>query len=64
MTTGRSFTHWTEIRMCWAALAPDLGDGVRQVDCIDLSMEPALYEQAACMVLVKAAFGSDEFPHG
>ena len=47
-----------------AALAPDLGDGVRQVDCIDLSMEPALYEQAACMVLVKAAFGSDEFPHG
>ena len=47
-----------------AALAPDLGDGVRQVDCIDLSMEPALYEQTACMVLVKAAFGSDEFPHG
>ena len=47
-----------------AALAPDLGDGVRQVDCIDLSMEPALYEQAACMVLVRAAFGSDEFPHG
>ena len=47
-----------------AALAPDLGDGVRQIDCFDLSMEPALYEQAACMVLVKAAFGSDEFPHG
>ncbi|MFQ8765161.1 MAG: hypothetical protein ACLR8U_00480 [Oscillospiraceae bacterium] len=61
---GQSFTHWTGIRMCWRRLRRTSGDGVRQIDCFDLSMEPALYEQAACMVLVKAAFGSDEFPHG
>lgn len=46
-----------------AAFAPDLGDGIPQYECIDLSMEPAFSEQAACMVLVKAAFGSGEFPH-
>ena len=46
-----------------AAFAPDLGDGIPQYDCIDLSMEPAFSEQAACMVLVKAVFGSGEFPH-
>ena len=41
-----------------AAFAPDLGDGIPQYECIDLSMEPAFSEQATCMVLVKAAFGS------
>ena len=46
-----------------AAFAPDLGDGIPQYECIDLSMEPAFSEQAACMVLVKAVFGSGEFPH-
>lgn len=46
-----------------AAFAPDLGDGISQYECIDLSMEPAFSEQAACMVLVKAVFGSGEFPH-
>ena len=46
-----------------AAFAQDLGDGIPQYECIDLSMEPAFSEQAACMVLVKAAFGSDEFSH-
>ncbi len=61
---GQELYPWDGDTYVLAALAPDLGDGVRQVDCIDLSMEPALYEQAACMVLVKAAFGSDEFPHG
>ena len=61
---GQELYPWDGDTYVLAALAPDLGDGVRQVDCIDLSMEPALYEQTACMVLVKAAFGSDEFPHG
>ena len=61
---GQELYPWDGDTYVLAALAPDLGDGVRQVDCFDLSMEPALYEQAACMVLVKAAFGSDEFPHG
>ena len=46
-----------------AAFAPDLGDGIPQYECIDLSMEPAFSEQAACIVLVKAVFGSGEFPH-
>ena len=46
-----------------AAFAPDLGDGIPQYECIDLSMEPAFSEQAAYMVLIKAAFGSDEFSH-
>ena len=46
-----------------AAFAPDLGDGIPQYECIDLSMEPAFSEQAACMGLVKAVFGSGEFPH-
>ena len=46
-----------------AAFAPDLGDGIPQYECIDLSMEPAFSEQAACMVLVKVVFGSGEFPH-
>ena len=46
-----------------AAFAPDLGVGIPQYECIDLSMEPAFSEQAACMVLVKAVFGSGEFPH-
>ena len=46
-----------------AAFAPDLGDGIPQYECIDLSMEPAFSEQAACMVRVKAVFGSGEFPH-
>ena len=46
-----------------AAFAPDLGDGIPQYECIDLSMEPAFSEQAVCMVLVKAVFGSGEFPH-
>ena len=46
-----------------AAFAPDLGDGIPQYECIDLSMEPAFSEQAACMVLVKAVFGSGECPH-
>ena len=46
-----------------AAFAPDLGDGIPQYECVDLSMEPAFSEQAACMVLVKAVFGSGEFPH-
>ena len=46
-----------------AAFAPDLGDGIPQYECIDLSMEPAFSDQAACMVLVKAVFGSGEFTH-
>ena len=44
-----------------AAFAPDLGDGIPQYECIDLTMEPAFSEQATCMVLVKAAFSSSEF---
>ena len=36
----------------------------RDLICMDFSMEPALYAQTGCTLLVKAAFGSDEFPHG
>lgn len=43
-----------------AVLGLDLKDE-RQLVCMDFSMEPALYEQTGCTLLVKASFSSAEW---
>ena len=60
---GQELYTWDGESYVLAAFAPDFGEGVRLYDCIDLTALPDLYQNAKCMILVKAMFSADEFAH-
>lgn len=60
---GQELYTWDGESYVLAAFAPDFGEGVRLYDCIDLTALPDLYQNAKCMILIKAMFSADEFAH-
>ena len=60
---GQELYPWDGESYVLAAFVPDFGEGVRLYDCIDLTALPDLYQNAKCMILVKAMFSADEFAH-
>jgi len=45
-----------------AAMAFDVGDGIRSMDCASLSKEPKRITSAPCLLIVRVAFTAEQIP--